>query len=143
MGLGAVGVLSTLWPVDDLATAFLVARFYDLHLAGGEAPPSALRHAQAWLSRATENDLIGYAEAMLAKPGFEAAPIVRIVKSMLRHTMDDESRGAREKPFHEEVVLPVTRGLLGRILARMRNDKAERRPFEHPYYWAGFIYAGQ
>lgn len=37
--LGAVGVLSKLWPVDDTATALLIARFYGLHMGRRLAPP--------------------------------------------------------------------------------------------------------
>src|SRR5262249_2485324 len=33
--LGAAGVLGTLWPVADTATSFLIAKFYELHLANG------------------------------------------------------------------------------------------------------------
>jgi CHAT domain-containing protein len=39
--LGAAGVLGTLWPVADTATALLIARFYDLHMSGKLAPPTA------------------------------------------------------------------------------------------------------
>jgi CHAT domain-containing protein len=47
--LGAAGVLGTLWPVSDAATALLIAKFYDLHMDGRLPPPTALRRAQAWL----------------------------------------------------------------------------------------------
>jgi CHAT domain len=39
MQIGATGVLGSLWQVDDLATALLMARFYDLHLGAGLTPP--------------------------------------------------------------------------------------------------------
>jgi CHAT domain-containing protein len=42
MQIGATGVLGSLWQVDDLATALLMARFYDLHLDKGVAPSAAL-----------------------------------------------------------------------------------------------------
>ena len=35
IALGAAGVLGTLWPVSDAATALLIARFYELHLGEG------------------------------------------------------------------------------------------------------------
>ena len=38
MQLGAAGVLGTLWQVDDMATALLIAKFYDVHLRQGERP---------------------------------------------------------------------------------------------------------
>jgi CHAT domain-containing protein/tetratricopeptide (TPR) repeat protein len=50
---GAAGVVATLWPVDDLRTALLMTRFYELLLPSGDAEPQsparALREAQAWL----------------------------------------------------------------------------------------------
>jgi CHAT domain-containing protein len=33
--LGAAGVLGTLWPVNDTATALLIAKFYELHMGAG------------------------------------------------------------------------------------------------------------
>jgi CHAT domain-containing protein len=41
--------LSTLWPVADDSTALLMAKFYELHMGDGLAPPAALRRAQVWL----------------------------------------------------------------------------------------------
>ena len=63
MELGAAGVLGALWQVDDKATAFLMAKFYDLHMGQGLSPPAALKAAQAWLRTATRADLMAYAEA--------------------------------------------------------------------------------
>jgi CHAT domain-containing protein len=51
--LGAAGVLGTLWPVSDAATALLMAKFYELHMGSKLAPPAALRQAQSWLRQAT------------------------------------------------------------------------------------------
>ena len=42
VGLGAAGVLGTLWPVADDATALLMAKFYELHIEGAVAPSTAL-----------------------------------------------------------------------------------------------------
>lgn len=54
--LGVAGVVGTLWPVHDGATALLMTKFYELHVRGdtatGEAPmspPQALRRAQSWI----------------------------------------------------------------------------------------------
>lgn len=54
---GSSTVLSTLWPVDDQATALLVSRFY-LELSRGDMSPArALRVAQIWLRRVTAKEL--------------------------------------------------------------------------------------
>ena len=46
---GASGVIGTLWPVDDVSTALIMMKFYELYLAKGTPPALALRHAQLWL----------------------------------------------------------------------------------------------
>lgn len=48
---GARTVLSTLWPVDDQATAAFMQRFYAALLKRHEPPAQALRHAQQELQR--------------------------------------------------------------------------------------------
>jgi CHAT domain-containing protein len=50
-------VLSTLWPVDDGAAAFLVQQFYRKYLATACSSAQALRHAQNWLRCATASEL--------------------------------------------------------------------------------------
>jgi CHAT domain-containing protein/tetratricopeptide (TPR) repeat protein len=58
---GVPGVVSTLWPVDDLSTAILMGRFYLEHREHGLDPPSALHRALDWLRTATARDM-GLAE---------------------------------------------------------------------------------
>ena len=74
MQLGAAGVLGTLWQVDDLATALLMAKFYEMHLGESLEPPTALGRAQAWLRQATKAELIAYVRtaATRAKVGTTA-----------------------------------------------------------------------
>lgn len=43
--VGSAGVISTLWDVDDLATALIVGKFYEGLLADGISPPEALGSA--------------------------------------------------------------------------------------------------
>lgn len=54
---GSSTVLSTLWPVDDQATALLVSRFYRELSKGDISPARALREAQIWLRRVTAKEL--------------------------------------------------------------------------------------
>jgi CHAT domain-containing protein/tetratricopeptide (TPR) repeat protein len=54
---GSSTVLSTLWPVDDQATALLVSRFYWELSKGDMSPARALREAQIWLRRVTAKEL--------------------------------------------------------------------------------------
>jgi CHAT domain-containing protein len=50
---GVPGVVSTLWPVNDISTAILMGRFYVEHLGNGLDPASALHRAQDWLRTVT------------------------------------------------------------------------------------------
>ncbi|QEU91192.1 CHAT domain-containing protein [Streptomyces kanamyceticus] len=57
---GAACAVTSLWQVDDLATAFLMTRFYEL-LAEGHGPVPALRGARGWLRRLTGDEFARYA----------------------------------------------------------------------------------
>jgi CHAT domain-containing protein/tetratricopeptide (TPR) repeat protein len=61
---GVPGVVSTLWAVDDVSTAVLVAEFYRLILADELDPARALHQAQVFLrtSTADQLDLAGWYE---------------------------------------------------------------------------------
>jgi CHAT domain-containing protein/tetratricopeptide (TPR) repeat protein len=57
MQAGVPGVISSLWSVDDMSTAILMGRFYDLWRDDGLPAPEALRRAQIWLRDSTTIDL--------------------------------------------------------------------------------------
>ncbi|EHP94685.1 CHAT domain-containing protein [Methylorubrum extorquens] len=57
MSVGAKGVVSSLWPVSDGPTLFLMARMLVEIQANGQHPAEALRRAQIWLSGSTGADL--------------------------------------------------------------------------------------
>ena len=57
---GAAGVISTLWQVDDFATALVMAKFYEGILDANMAPAAALREAQLWIRRAGEEAIDAY-----------------------------------------------------------------------------------
>jgi CHAT domain-containing protein len=54
---GVPAVISTLWPVDDLATTLLMDQFYRLHLKEHLEPAVALHEAQQWLRGATAAEM--------------------------------------------------------------------------------------
>lgn len=56
---GLPGVVATLWPVNDQATALLAVKFYELHL-GGLPPVEALRLTQRWLRTANADELAAF-----------------------------------------------------------------------------------
>ena len=53
MQAGAQGVIGTLWSVNDMSTAILMARFYKLWRIEGVQPQEALRQSQIWLRDST------------------------------------------------------------------------------------------
>jgi CHAT domain-containing protein len=54
---GVPGVISTLWPVDEISTALLMMHFYRQHLEDGLPAAQALRQAQLWLQDVTAGEL--------------------------------------------------------------------------------------
>jgi CHAT domain-containing protein len=74
-------VVATLWPVDDVSTALLMAEFYRLLIAGRLDPALALHRARAHLrdSSPAQLDLAGWFERRYEASGgtdthaFEAA----------------------------------------------------------------------
>jgi CHAT domain/Tetratricopeptide repeat len=81
--LGAAGVVSTLWPVDDEASWLLIAKFYDLHMGAQLlTPPTALSHAQAWLRSATTAQLRAYAKAEAARGRLQHRQLAEIERAL-------------------------------------------------------------
>ncbi|KAH7124317.1 CHAT domain-containing protein [Dactylonectria macrodidyma] len=56
LAVGVKNVVVSLWPVDDLATSFLMKAFYG-HLMKGETGAVALREAQLAVRRSTQKDM--------------------------------------------------------------------------------------
>lgn len=50
---GVPTVVGTLWPVDDVAAALVMGKFYSNHIVDGLDIPSALKNAQNWLRDVT------------------------------------------------------------------------------------------
>lgn len=152
MALGAGGVVGTLWPVDDRATALLISRFYDLHLDRGLSPPTALRKAQSWLRRATNADLLAYVDKARRTPGLDLAAADMLTSSLQTSSHTDAryqrlaavaaERDRRSSPQAAPNVLG-TRARSGKVKPS-KTEKAylAQRPFSHPYYWGAFTYTG-
>jgi CHAT domain-containing protein len=134
MALGAAGVVGTLWPVSDAATALLVAKFYDLHLRERLPPPTALRRAQLWLRQATDADLEGYARATAMQGGLES----RYAAAIAEELSEARLRRSRNASITEWVAAEPADA--GAKTSPRRGALA--RPYAHPYFWAGFVYTG-
>jgi CHAT domain-containing protein len=65
---GVPGSIGSLWRVRERPTALLMARFYELWLTEGMAPPAALGEAQRWLRDSTRAELEDYSKDFLTWP---------------------------------------------------------------------------
>jgi CHAT domain-containing protein/tetratricopeptide (TPR) repeat protein len=135
--LGAAGVLSTLWPVNDLSTALLMSKFYDLHRDQGLAPARALALAQTWLREASLESLREYGGAAV-----KAGRLPKDLAGTLTHLRADS--GEQDDDSFEELATEsrVQRPAQKRS-AMAPTPSAHQRPFEHPFYWGGFILTGR
>ena len=70
MQAGMPGVVGSLWSVDDMSTAMLMARFYDLWRDDGLSAPEALRRAQIWLRDSTVEELMRHFKVSIEPRGF-------------------------------------------------------------------------
>jgi CHAT domain-containing protein len=57
MQAGVPAIISTLWPVEEIASLLLLQRFYQLYLQKHQPPVYALQQAQYWLRDATVEEL--------------------------------------------------------------------------------------
>ncbi len=132
--LGAAGVLGTLWPVPDAATALLMAKFYELHLERGLDPPAALSRAQAWLREATADDLNEFANVAAAHGGLQGTELASIAQELRSASVAHPRRNTPVEPTTGSSITtaPQTAAMPG-----------SAHPYAHPYFWAGFIYTGQ
>jgi CHAT domain-containing protein len=134
--LGAAGVLGTLWPVSDAATALLMAKFYELHMGDRLPPPTALRRAQLWLRQTTNVDLADYA-SVAAKQG-------RIESRHVAEIEEELSEAALTRSRNAAAIDWITPSGETRAVGKKTSSNARplARPYAHPYFWAGFIYTG-
>ncbi|GAC1549833.1 MAG: hypothetical protein NVS3B16_23800 [Vulcanimicrobiaceae bacterium] len=120
---GFAGVVASLWPVADRATALLMARFYerwqftqcDVAPVGDErlTPAAALRDASLWLRDTTNGEKRAYFASFLPEVGDGARA------GRMSH--------ASASDFFQTLAL---------------EDPAERS-HAHPYYWAAFAFVGE
>jgi CHAT domain-containing protein len=127
---GVPAVVGTLWSVNDLSTALLMHRFYELHLHGDAAaglapqpPVRALRLAQQWLRDLTYKEMFAYFQRHRQ---LKAAP--------QRNLESVPVPGAR---------MPTDLIEEGRALAEdYMLDHPNDRPYANPIFWAAFTFNG-
>jgi CHAT domain-containing protein len=145
---GAPVVLSTQWPVDDLSTSLLMARFYQGVLSGRE-PAQALHEAQQYLRGLTAEEVLRYCQELEGQVHDEKEKaLVRWSRAQVRALAWDFAQARREgKEALQALGLldrPRFSAWLENLAAAPRRPKDYgRRICAHPYYWAGFILVGR
>jgi len=142
LGKGAAGVLGTLWPIDDRASALLIAKFYDFYRGGGLAPSSALRNAQTWLREATRAELVAYVKATALAQSTELGYLAPLQASLATRRTGFQRLAERFATIPSDgkrIEGPPITPEPGR---RSEEAPSDERPFFHPYFWGGFIHTG-
>jgi tetratricopeptide (TPR) repeat protein len=90
LAAGAGAVISTLWPMDDLAKTLLMLELHR-YLHQGFSPAAALAKAQQWLRTATHYDLIqwGYSQAAFLAPTGLSDDLLAELRIRLAHLNKD------------------------------------------------------
>lgn len=129
---GARSVVSTLWSVDDLATA-LFSLFYYQHRQQDKTRPESLRQAQFKLRELKKEELLNREDIKelkrQAEAGFEEAKSKR----------KQSNRGSAEYKEWSRKYLKYEK-LKGQI--NKVKDSQDECPFSHLVYWAAFTCQG-
>lgn len=123
---GARSVVSTLWAVNDLATA-LFSMFYYQNRQQGKSRPEALRQAQISLRSLRKEDVK------------EIAPEAEARERELIKSRKQYSLGTVEHRKWEREYKMYAR--FNRLIKEIEGS-TEEFPFAHPRYWSGFICQG-
>jgi CHAT domain-containing protein len=122
---GVPAVVGSLWSVNDLSTALLMHRFYELYLKGDtglglapQAPARALRLAQQWLRSLTNEAMFAYFERHRQLKEAQRVPgVARMPLDLIAAGRDRAEEGILfESPAHQ--------------------------PYADPIYWAAFAVYG-
>ncbi|MEO8274951.1 MAG: CHAT domain-containing protein [Thermoanaerobaculia bacterium] len=106
LGAGARGVVASLWPVQDAATAAFMEQFY-FELARGERPAEALRHAKLRLAR----------DARWNEPALWAGFVL----------LGDPGPVSRDRPSWSGLIAAIGLVAAGIALALVRRRQAGKR----------------
>ena len=125
---GARSVVSTLWSVEDLASAMLSLFYYDLREAG-LSRSLALQKAQQNLRNLTGKEFAARYQSALAQHLEE-----------LHAAIMEKHRGAVNETESQKL-LEAARKIQAQQ-RRLEGCAKEDLPFNSPYYWAGFVSQG-
>ncbi|GET37164.1 CHAT domain-containing protein [Microseira wollei] len=125
---GARSVVSTLWSVEDLASAML-SLFYYQGREAGLSRSLALQKAQQTLRNLTGKEFAARYQSALAQH----------LEGLHKAMMEKHWGAANEE--ESQKLLEAARKIEGQQ-ERLKRCGNENLPFDHPYYWAGFVSQG-
>jgi CHAT domain-containing protein len=129
---GARSVVSTLWSVDDLATA-MFSIFYYQHRKQRRSRPEALQHAQIKLRQLSKEEFLSREDI---KEFYEQAKVRKEEADKKRKQYQRRSaeclKWTREYLKYREVTTQIN----------TIKSSLDKFPFSHPCYWAAFTCSG-
>ena len=129
---GARSVVSTLWAVDDLATA-VFSIFYYQHRQHGKSRPEALQEAQIQLHQLKKDELLGREDVKeLKKQAVVKFDEAKSKRKQYQRGSAEHLKWTREQIKYEKLKAQID---------KLENSQQER-PFSHPCYWAAFTCQG-
>ncbi len=143
LSAGARSVISTLWAVDDLATA-LFSIFYYQEWQQGKNRPEAIRKAQVKLRMLTGDTLAASYKPQLKevlKQKLKETDTLRKSSKAERDTCSSGSQVYRQLDEEYQKYDKIGQQI-HQCLKNLDRICQESKPFSHPIYWAAFIGAG-
>ncbi|MEG4517515.1 MULTISPECIES: CHAT domain-containing tetratricopeptide repeat protein [unclassified Microcoleus] len=143
LSAGARSVISTLWAVDDLATA-LFSIFYYQEWQQGKNRTEAIRQAQVKLRELTGDTLAASYKPQLTELLKHKLIEIHALRKISQAERDACSSGSSDYQQYDEEYENYK--IIGtQIYGSLKNlDKycQESKPFSHPFYWAPFTCTG-
>jgi CHAT domain-containing protein len=118
---GSPSVVSSLWTVNDLSNSFLMIKFYEILFNPNLniSVAVALKQAQNWLQNLTVKE----AEENLESQTFQRA-LIRLQQTLSSGDL-----------FELEDAIAL-------LQTKWKTMSPEDKPFNNPFYWAGFVASG-
>lgn len=143
---GARSVVSTLWSVDDLATAILTTIYYQLRKEGLDRP-TALQQAQHKLRTMSGEEFKTKYDSTLGKHLRTQHSSIRQKKKEIQSELNNLETETDVSIEYKELKrefkqLKHKDELFSMQIRRFRSLTRKSLPFAHPFYWAGFISQG-
>ncbi|MEG4106731.1 CHAT domain-containing protein [Microcoleus sp. S13_C5] len=143
LSAGARSVISTLWAVDDLATA-LFSIFYYQEWQQGKNRPEAMRQAQVKLRELTGNTLAAIYKPQLTELLKDKGRETGALRKIAEAERNACSWGSSDYQQWDEEFQKYDR--IGNQIYNTRKNLEEScqkvKPFSHPFYWAAFTCTG-